>query len=115
MKPDPEPLRIILSRNIRKFRGNLQFTQEKLAEKADLSTQTLSDIEGCRRWVSDKTLTKLAKALNVSEYQLLYPENEDFTNGNRRSSLKSLLALKKTLKSAIDNHVDRAIETGDFT
>jgi transcriptional regulator with XRE-family HTH domain len=54
----------------------LGFTQEKLAETADLSTQTISDIEGCRTWVSDKTLLKLAKALEVDIAQLLAPPPE---------------------------------------
>ena len=51
----------------------LGYTQEKLAEIAKLSTQTVNDIEGCRMWVSDKTITKLAKVLHVDVYQLLIP------------------------------------------
>ncbi|MDR0662745.1 MAG: hypothetical protein LBF80_01515, partial [Spirochaetaceae bacterium] len=30
-------------------------SQEKLAELADVSVQTVNFIEGCRTWVSDKT------------------------------------------------------------
>ena len=29
------------------------FSQEKLAELAEVSDQTINDIEGCRTWVSD--------------------------------------------------------------
>ena len=112
MKADSEPIRKVLSANIKKYRGVLHWSQEKLAEKAGLSSQTLNDIEGCRRWVSSKTLSKLAKTLQVSEYQLLLPEKD----GKKAvdSSLKSLIALQKTIKCGIDAQFEEAIETGNF-
>jgi len=112
MKKDIEPIRKVLSGNIKKYRGVLHYSQDKLAEKAGLSGQTLNDIEGCRRWVSSKTLSKLAKALQVSEYQLLLPEKEGQKTGN--SSLKSLIALQKTIKNSIDTQFEEAIDTGNF-
>ena len=112
MKTDTEPIRKILSANIKKYRGVLRWSQEKLAEKAGLSSQTLNDIEGCRRWVSSKTLSKLAKTLQVSEYQLLLPEKDGKKAVN--SSLKSLVALQKTIKCGIDAQFEEAIETGNF-
>jgi len=69
----PERLREILSKNIKVERKKLGLTQEKLAEMAELSAQTVNDIEGCRMWVSDKTITKLAKILHMEVYQLLIP------------------------------------------
>ena len=74
MKPEPELIRLILSKNIKKYRDGLNYTQEKLAERVGLSAQTLNDIEGCRRWVSSKTITRIAKALGIHEYQLLVPQ-----------------------------------------
>jgi len=112
MKRDIEPIRKILSNNIKKYRGVLHYSQEKLAEKAGLSGQTLNDIEGCRRWVSSKTLSKLAKTLHVSEYQLLLPEKESQSPSD--SSLKSLIALQKKVKLSIDTQFEEAIETGNF-
>jgi transcriptional regulator with XRE-family HTH domain len=73
MGSDLEPIRKILAGNIKKYQKNFGYSQEKLAEKTGLSSQTLNDIEGCRRWISSKTMTKLANALNVAEYQLLMP------------------------------------------
>ena len=52
------------------------FTQEKLAEIIGVSDQTVNDIEGCRTWVSDKTIVKLARALKIEVYQLLFPQTE---------------------------------------
>jgi len=70
---EPNDLRRTLSLNIKKQRKILGLTQEKLAEAADLSSQTINDIEGCRMWVSDKTILKLAKVLHIDAYQLFEP------------------------------------------
>jgi len=72
---ESDRLRKILSLNIKKERKKLGLTQEKLAEIADLSPQTINDIEGCRMWVSDKTMTKLAQVLHIEAYELLVPVN----------------------------------------
>ena len=76
MNEDIDKLRRILSTNIKKYRAEIGLTQEKLAELVSLSDQTINDIEGCRSWVSDKTLVKIASALKVEIYQLLYPQKE---------------------------------------
>ena len=66
-------LRKNLSRNIKKHRELLGISQEKLAEKAGISANMVNDIEGCRTWISDKTLIKLASALGTETYRLLMP------------------------------------------
>ena len=66
-------IRKTLSANIKKHRENLSLTQEKLAEKAGISANMMNDIEGCRTWISDKTLSKLAIALKVETYRLFLP------------------------------------------
>jgi transcriptional regulator with XRE-family HTH domain len=114
MKKEKEPIRKILSNNLKKYRAIFHYSQAKLAEKAGLSMQTLNDIEGCRRWVSSKTLSMLAKALSVSEYQLFLPENKDSNQKTNELPLKSLALLKKTIKRTIDAQFEQAIETGDF-
>ena len=75
MKERPEKIRQILAQNIKIRRKHLGLSQEKLAEATDMSVQTINTIEGCRMWVSDKTITRLAKALNVEAFQLLIPFN----------------------------------------
>jgi transcriptional regulator with XRE-family HTH domain len=69
-------LRKIMSANIKYYRAKMGFTQEKLAEIMGVSDQTINDIEGCRTWVSDKTIVKLALALKIEAYQLLFPQTE---------------------------------------
>ena len=115
MRSDTEPIRKVLAGNIKKYRKNYGYSQEKLAEKAGLSAQTLNDIEGCRRWVSAKTISKLAKALNIAEYQLLVPDNiEDSSENHQRSSLKSLISLQHNIINTINIQFDHAKDTGDF-
>jgi len=65
-----------MSANIKRYRAKMGFTQEKLAEIIGVSVQTINDIEGCRTWVSDKTIVKLARALKIEAYLLLFPQTE---------------------------------------
>ena len=68
-------LRELLSANIKKFRNRRGWSQAKLAELMEISTNFLSDIETRKGWVSPLTLVKLAAALNVEVYELFKPEN----------------------------------------
>jgi len=111
MKANSEPIRLVLAGNIKKYRKDLGYSQEKLAEKAGLSSQTLNDIEGCRRWVSSTTLSKLAKALHIAEYQLFLPKNEE---NHHSSSLKSLFSLQDTVISAVNFQFEKAKDSGNF-
>jgi len=106
---------MIFANNVKKYRNNLEYSQEKLAEKTKLSVQTIKDIEGCRRWISDTTLTSLAKALNIPEFQLLLPEKYDTDKKYRKPAFKSLIALKGKLKTLMDNQFEEALNTGDFS
>jgi len=115
MRTDIEPIRKILSANIKKYRKKFGYSQEKLAEKSHLSAQTLNDIEGCRRWVSAATISKLAKALHVAEYQLLMPENHCASKESIKSSLESLVSLQDSIIETINIQFDKAKDTGDFT
>ena len=70
-----QELRDLLSANIKRFRNRRGWSQTKLAEQVEISTNFLSDIETTKGWVSPLTLTKLAEALNVEVYELFKPEN----------------------------------------
>ena len=66
-----QELRGILSGNIKRCRMKYHLSQMALAEKLDVSTNFISDIEKCKSWISPKTLVKLASALEVEPYELL--------------------------------------------
>ena len=112
MKKNSELIREVFAKNVKNYREILKYSQEKLAEKAGLSVQSIKDIEGCRRWISDNTLTNLSKALNVSEFQLFLPEK--FDKKYSKFTLKTLIVLKERLKSSMDDQFESIIKTGDL-
>lgn len=66
--------------NIRIIRKQQGLSQEKLADKADISRQMMNDIEGRRRWLTKATLIKLCNALAIDPHELFVPipkENPD--------------------------------------
>jgi transcriptional regulator with XRE-family HTH domain len=99
-------LRKVLSANLKKYRSIEGISQEKLAERTDLSEQLIKDIEGCRSWVSDKTVIKLAIALKVEVYQLLYPQTEV----SRLHPIRLPSELLRNLKNEIKEDIDRKFE-----
>ena len=67
---DEAGLRSLLSSNIKRFRNRKGLSQAKLAEKMNISTNYLSDIETGRGWVSPFSLIKLANALEIEVFEL---------------------------------------------
>jgi ribosome-binding protein aMBF1 (putative translation factor) len=118
-------LRKIISQNIRNARTSLHITQAKLAVYADISVSHMVDIELCRTWVSDKTLSSIAKALNMEAYELLIPESvvkpacrkEENLSLRRVATLikskKSLL--RKTLGETMDDLVLEIVQLNEQT
>jgi transcriptional regulator with XRE-family HTH domain len=108
MKAKPTKVRKILSSNLKKHREKLGFSQEKLAESAEISTMMVKDIEGCRTWVSDKTLESLANALKTDIFRLLMPDTvyEEEISKTIRNDLESITQkirqdMDITLKNAL--------------
>ena len=67
---EEQELRGILGNNIKRCRLSNSLSQQALAEKVDISTNFLSDIERCKAWISPTTLVKLASVLNIEPYEL---------------------------------------------
>jgi len=99
-------LRKTLSANIKKHREQLNLTQEKLAEEAGLSANMMNDIEGCRTWISDKTLVNLAAALKVETYRLFLPQSLTAADIEKTAILdlsKDLQKIRKDFNANFDN------------
>ena len=62
---------VALGKRIKKARRKAGFTQEKLAEKVNISTTHLGLVETGKRRVSLKTLQKIASALGVMAKDLI--------------------------------------------
>ena len=81
-------------------------SQEKLADKADISRQMMNDIEGRRRWLTKKTLVKLANALEVDVYNLFLPSaNENESTKNIYDFITKEIVLQ--VKDAVDKTLDK--------
>ena len=65
----------VLGANIKRSRLRLDWSQETLAEKVNISVTFLSSIERGTKWLSATTAIRLAEALKVNIYELFKPEN----------------------------------------
>ncbi len=106
-----------LGERIRKQRLKLKLTQEKLAEKVEISESFMGHIERGDRKLSLETLVKLAQELNVSiDYLLLdivklepdaYLNEIVSTLGKKdKKQVKALLNVVKLLAENLDKWVD---------
>jgi transcriptional regulator with XRE-family HTH domain len=109
MKIKSPDIRKTLSINIKNHRELLGLTQEKLAEKAEISSNMVRDIEGCRTWVSDTTLINIAAALETDIYRLFMPDaiGED---ENYRTVLLDLNKTFKKLRTDFDFSLEKALK-----
>lgn len=85
-----ENLYRMIAGNIRKERERLHITQAELAEKADISVDTVKGIEHCRRSMSLDTYLGIVQALETTpaalmswEHQEKYMERFCFMMGQR--------------------------------
>lgn len=67
-------IRKVLGANVKFYRYSIGYTQEQLAEKTDLSTRYISDIENANGNISVDTLEIIASELNVEAYLLIKPQ-----------------------------------------
>ena len=102
-------MRDSLSANIKAKREALGISQERLAELADVSIQSIKGIEGRRTWVSDTMLEKLAQALGVSAFQLLIPAEGAALHDESALIAVLLRNLKQNIQDDINTRFNRLI------
>jgi transcriptional regulator with XRE-family HTH domain len=106
MSDKAQTLRKTLSVNIKKQQELAGLTQEKLAEKTGISANMINDIEGCRTWISDKTLVKLSTALKIETYRLFIPLALSDIEIDKTALLdlaQDLQKIRKDFNSGFDN------------
>jgi transcriptional regulator with XRE-family HTH domain len=69
-----ESIRILVGKNLRRFRELQNISQFNLAIKADLTQNFIADLEKGKKSPSCKTLAKLSSAFKVEPYQFFLPE-----------------------------------------
>jgi len=94
-------IRDILANNLKENRKRCGFSQAKLAEEADTSTQYIAMIEISRKFPTPEMLDRLAEALGIETYELFVvkPSPEDAMN-----------RLHDTLVRNIERVVGEAVE-----
>jgi hypothetical protein len=67
----------------------------------------INSIEGCRAWISDRTLVTLAKVLGLEVFQLFVPDPDIEEQPNKDDVLTYwLIRLQQDIKSAVDAGID---------
>lgn len=62
---------------MRQLRDSKQWTQEKLAERADMAKTHIGHIETGRRWPKPESIEAIAKALGVPSSELFQDRDYD--------------------------------------
>ena len=101
-KMTEQELKNIFGRNVKIRRERRSWSQETLAEKADVSKNTISDIEAGQKFVRIKTMVRLAEIFETDSYELLKP---DYIMPDRFEDV--LAKFNEELKDAMD-------EIGDY-
>ena len=67
-----------LAENLKRIRKQKKLTQFELAEKAKISDETIKNIELCKTWTSEKTLSQITDALEIDIHTLFLPVASSF-------------------------------------
>lgn len=94
-----------LGENVKRIRKEQRLTQFQLAEKAELSEETIKNIELSRCWTSDKNLAKLTKALEVDIHSLFLPVSTSFDSDSEDSVI-----IKNAIAENIQHYIDSVLK-----
>ena len=107
-----------LSRNIKAFRKEKGWTQEKLAEEAEMSVQAINFFEGKRRWPGEDSFSKIAAALGVEVYQLFIPQDKtpiiiEETPENERLRAQMTDEIVEEVRRGVNKTLDKIKRNGN--
>lgn len=94
-----------LGENVKRIRKERKLTQFELAEKAELSEETVKNIELSRCWTSDKNLAKITKALDVDVHTLFLPISSSF-----KEESKNIKVIKKAITKNLKEYIDTILD-----
>ena len=98
-----------LGENLRQIRKERNLTQFQLAEMAEVSEETIKNIELSRCWTSDEKLSKITDALNIDVCHLFLPVGSSF-NKNSDESRKIKEAIAENVISYVESVLDDVIK-----
>jgi transcriptional regulator with XRE-family HTH domain len=91
----------VLALNLKKNRLRLGLTQEKLSEKANISSHYFAMIELAKKFPSASMLERIATALEIEPHELFYMPS---------TAENALIGLKVTVAADIERIVAEAVE-----
>ena len=72
------PIQKILGDNLRFYRQKQKLSQKTLAEKSDLSSNFIGQIERGIKFPSPDKIEALARAMDIESFQLFIPDPEGY-------------------------------------
>lgn len=73
---DGSSIRNLFAKNLKRLRENARMSQFDLAALTDRAPNFINDIEHEKKFVSEKTIAKLAMALKVEPHEFFLPEEK---------------------------------------
>jgi len=110
---DGQEIKSTLGKNIKLVRTQRQYSQELLAEKADISITFLSNIERGLKYPKPAVLSQIAESLGVEVYELFKEKSKpNLAPIIVRNDNKQMLArLSKMMTRKVNTAVNNAMES----
>jgi transcriptional regulator with XRE-family HTH domain len=102
--------RLLLARNMKKYRQILGLSQAALAEKVNCSTTLIGNIEIKKRFPSSKNIDRIAKALGIKQSDLFAESDASEAVARLSDRQKRKVQLERDIRKAIS----KAFNEGDL-
>ena len=99
-----------LAENLKRIRKQKKLTQFELAEKACISDETIKNIELCKTWTSEKTLSQITEALEIDIHSLFLPVSSSFNKQISEDNQQIKKNIIENLRQFIDSNLQKMIE-----
>ena len=107
---DGQEIKALLGKNIKKLRSSRHYSQEELAEKADISIIYLSSIERGKKYPKPAILGQIAESLEVEIYELFKADH--VPNAAQAIATENNKKLINHISKDITQKVMQAMEAG---
>jgi transcriptional regulator with XRE-family HTH domain len=115
MKRKKKGIPQILAENIKRRRAELGWTQFQLAERLELSTTYIAELEIAKKAPSIEVVQRLSDTLGMRPYELFLEEGVDGERNDTRETIRQYVneatielndIVKKTLQALAKKHLD---------
>ena len=100
-----------LAENLKRIRKQKKFTQFELAEKAGISDETIKNIELCKTWTSEKTLSQITEALEIDIHSLFLPVASTFNKQISEDNQQIKENIIENLRQFVDSNLRKMSES----